>query len=61
MPKNILLIDIPFEYNILSSYDFIKQLISLAHNVTCYILDEFEHYYKKVGVRLKIFHIVKVI
>ena len=58
-PKNILFIDMPLESNVLSSYEFIKQLISFGHNVTCYVSDELEPHYKQVGARLKTFHIDK--
>ena len=58
-PKNILFIDMPLECNAFSSYEFIKQLISFGHNVTCYVLDELEYHYKQVGARLKTFHIDK--
>ena len=58
-PKNILYLDVQLENSIISSIEFIKELISLGHNVTCYILDELEFLYKPTGARLKTFHIDK--
>ncbi len=49
----------PFEFIISSSFEFIKQLISFGHNVTCYVSDELEYHYKQIGARLKTFHIDK--
>ena len=57
--KSILFIDMPFEFIISSSFEFIKQLISFGHNVTCYVSDELEYYYKQIDARLKTFHIDK--
>ena len=58
-PKNILYIDVLYENSIISSIEFIKDLISLGHNITCYILDELESLYKSTGAKVKTFHIDK--
>ncbi len=58
-PKNILYIDVLYEKSIISSIEFIKDLISLGHNITCYILDELESLYKSTGAKVKTFHIDK--
>ena len=58
--KNILLIPSVFDnYGIIGSIEIIKDLISLGHTVTCYILDEFEERFKKSGAKLKTFKIDK--
>ena len=56
---NILILLSPFESNIPSYYELIKDLISLGYNVTCYVLDEFQSKFKSTDANLKIYTIDK--
>lgn len=57
--KKILLVVGPFESSLSSFYELIKNLISLGHNVTCYVEEEFETKFKPTGARLKTYKIDK--
>jgi hypothetical protein len=56
-PKNILVLMTPFDSNVPSFYELIKDLISLGHNVTCYVVDKLESKIKPTGAKLKIYSI----
>jgi hypothetical protein len=55
--KNILVLMTPFDSNVPSFYELIKDLISLGHNVTCYVVDKLESKIKPTGAKLKIYSI----
>ena len=51
--KNILFINGVFEGHVSGVVEIIKDLVSLGHNVTCYVIDNFEEKLKKTGAKLK--------
>ena len=51
--KNILFINGIFEGHVSGVVEIIKDLVSLGHNVTCYVIDNFEEKLKKTGAKLK--------
>ncbi len=60
MAKNILIISAPFEGHIAGLNEIIKDLISLGHNITCYLLDKFLPRLEKSGAKIKTFKIGKI-
>ena len=60
MAKNILFITAPFDGHIAGLLEVIKDLISLGHNVTIYLLDKYEPRLKQSGVKLKLFSYGKI-
>ena len=40
-PKNILVINGALQGHFTGSVEIVRELVSLGHNVTCYVLDEF--------------------
>ena len=61
MAKNILIIAAPFEGHIAGLNEIIKDLISLGHNITCYLLDKFVPRLKDSGAKIKTFTIGKIV
>ena len=59
--KNILFLAGAFDGHIPSSIQVLKDLISLGHSVTCYVLDKFENRLKVAGVKLKPVSIGKIV
>ena len=57
--KNILFINGIFEGHLSGIVEVVKDLVSLGHTVTCYILDSFADRLKNTGAKLKIYHIDK--
>ena len=57
--KNILFINGIFEGHISGIVELLKDLVSLGHTVTCYILDSFVDRLKNTGAKLIIYHIDK--
>ena len=55
--KNILVLMGLFDGHIPGMIEIIKDLTSLGHNVTCYILDKFKDRLKNTGTKLKVFSI----
>ena len=53
--KNILVINGIFHGHFTGSVEIVRELVSLGHNVTCYVLDEFEDRIKDVGAKIKIY------
>ena len=60
MGKNILFIPAPFDGHITGLVEPIKDLISLGHNVTIYLLDKYEPRLKHSGAKLKLFSYGKI-
>ena len=58
--KKILAVIGPIENQIPLFYELIKELVSLGHNVTCYVLQEFESKIKSTGARLKTYVLDKI-
>ena len=58
--KKILAVIGTFESDIVAFYELIKELVSLGHNVTCYVLQEFESKIKSTGARLKTYVLDKI-
>ena len=61
MGKNILFIPAPFDGHITGLVEPIKDLISLGHNVTIYLLDKYEPRLKHSGAKLKLFSYGKIV
>ena len=60
-PKNILMIcGVIDNFSIPGFIGIIKDLISLGHKVTCYVLENFEERLKKTGAKLKPYKIDKI-
>jgi len=57
--KKYLIINGIFEGHITGIVEIIKDLVSLGHSITCYILDSFADRLKKTGSKLIIYHIDK--
>jgi MGT family glycosyltransferase len=55
--KNILVLMGLFDGHIPGMIEIVKDLTSLGHNVTCYILDKFKDRLKNTGTKLKVFSI----
>ena len=55
--KNILFILGIMEGHVTSTIEFVKDLVSLGHNVFCYVLDQFVERYKNTGAKFKVFSI----
>ena len=55
--KNILVLVGLFDGHIPGMIEIVKDLTSLGHNVTCYILDKFKDRLKNTGSKLKVFSI----
>ena len=55
--KNILVLIGLFDGHIPGMIEIVKDLTSLGHNVTCYILDKFKDRLKNTGTKLKVFSI----
>ena len=55
--KNILVLMGLFDGHISGMIEIVKDLTSLGHNVTCYILDKFKDRLKNTGSKLKVFSI----
>ena len=55
--KNILVLVGLFDGHIPGMIEIVKDLTSLGHNVTCYILDKFKDRLKNTGTKLKVFSI----
>lgn len=52
--KNILALMGVFDGHIIGMIEIVKDLVSLGHNVTCYVLEKYENRLKKTGAKLKI-------
>ena len=52
--KNILALMGVFDGHISGMIEIVKDLVSLGHNLTCYILDKYEKRLKQTGAKLKI-------
>ena len=55
--KNILVLVGLFDGHIPGMIEIVKDLTSLGHNVTCYVLDKFKDRVKDTGAKLKVFTI----
>jgi MGT family glycosyltransferase len=55
--KNILVLMGLFDGHIPGMIEIVKDLTSLGHNVTCYVLDKFKDRVKDTGAKLKVFTI----
>ena len=55
--KNILVINGILHGHFTGSVELVKELISLGHNVTCYVLDEFGERIKDIGAKVVIYSI----
>ena len=53
--KNILFIAGIIDGHVSGDKEIVKDLVSLGHNVTCYMLDKFENRFKETGAKLKPF------
>ncbi len=59
--KNILFLNGAFDGHIQASIEVVKDLISLGHSVTCYVLDKYENRLKQTGAKLKIISVGKLV
>ena len=50
--KNILVVSGIQRGHFTGSVEIVRELSSLGHNVTCYVLDEYEERMKNVGVKV---------
>ena len=55
--KNILMVNGIFHGHFTGSVGLIRELVSLGHNVTCYVLDEFGERIKGVGARVVVYNV----
>ena len=58
-PKNIVFIIGVFEGHISGIVEIVRDLVSLGHKITCYVVDTFAERFKKTGASLKIYSIDK--
>ena len=58
--KTIVLIVGLFDGHIPGAVGLVKDLISLGHNVSCYVLDKFEDRLKQTGAKIKVFTVGKI-
>ena len=57
--KNIAFVVGFFEGHITCTIELVKDLVSLGHNITLYVLDQYSERYKMTGAKLKIYSIEK--
>ena len=50
--KNILVINGALQGHFTGSVEIVRELVSLGHNVTCYVLDQFADRLKNIGVKI---------
>ena len=55
--KKILVVNGIFDGHFTGSVEIVRDLVSLGHNVTCYVLDEFANRLKDIGAKLVIIQI----
>ena len=55
--KNILVISGVLHSHFTGSVEIIRELVSLGHNVTCYVLDEFGERAKGLGARVVVYNV----
>ena len=58
-PKNILMVNGILHGHFTGTVEIVKELVSLGHNVTCYVLDEFADRLKDIGAKLIVYSIDK--
>ena len=56
-PKNILVVSGILHGHFTGSVEIVRELVSLDHNVTCYIIDEFGERMKDVGAKVVIYNV----
>ena len=52
MPKNIFIVPGLLHGHFTGNVEIIRELVSLGHNITCMVLDEFENRIKDIGAKL---------
>ena len=55
--KNILMVNGILHGHFTGSVELVRELVSLGHNVTCYVLDEFGERIKGVGARVFVYNV----
>ena len=55
--KNILMVYGVFPGHFTGNVEIIRELVTLGHNITCYVLDEFEERMKDTGVKVVAYNI----
>ena len=55
--KNILMVNGILHGHFTGSVELVRELVSLGHNVTCYVLDEFGERIKSVGARVVVYKV----
>ena len=55
--KNILMVNGILHGHFTGSVELARELVSIGHNVTCYVLDEFGERIKGVGARVVVYNI----
>ena len=55
--KNILMVNGILHGHFTGSVELVRELVSLGHNVTCYVLDEFGERIKSVGARVFVYKV----
>ena len=57
--KNILMVNGVLHGHFTGNVEIVRELVSLGHNVTCYVLDEFADRLKDIGAKLVVYSIDK--
>ena len=56
-PKNILVVNGILHGHFTGSVEIVRELVSLGHNVTCYVIDQFGDRIKDVGAKIVVYNI----
>ena len=56
-PKNILVVNGILHGHFTGSVEIVRELVSLGHNVTCYVIDQFGDRIKDVGAKVVVYNI----
>ena len=56
-PKNILVVNGILHGHFTGSVEIVRELVSLGHNVTCYVIDQFGERIKNIGAKVVIYNI----
>jgi len=56
-PKNILVVSGILHGHFTGSVEIVRELVSLGHNVTCYVIDQFGERMKDVGAKVVIYNV----
>ena len=56
-PKNILVVSGILHGHFTGSVEIVRELVSLGHNVTCYVIDQFGERMKDVGAKVVVYNV----